>query len=225
MIKTFIFKLYQSKKNKVLHDHIDGASSVYNYCISAHRENYKLHGKHLNKYDLQKKLTVLKRSEEHASWNTLGSQVVQDVTDRIDRAYKLSLQNASARKNARTKRIVRPPSYKKAWKYKSITLKQSGYALLEGNRIKIGKEIFKFSKSRPIEGKIKTLTIKRNQLGELFLIFCCEVPDIQATRTMTGKSAGLDFVRHEAALRSCCNKHKQPVVLSTETRGLNKERP
>src|SRR4029079_3183657 len=46
---------------------------------------------------------------------------------------------------------------------------------------------------RDIEGKIKTVTIKRNALGEIFLFFTCEVPDSQTSRVMTGKSAGFDF--------------------------------
>ncbi len=59
---------------------------------------------------------------------------------------------------------------KKCRKYKSFTLKQAGYKFLSGNRIKIGKQIFKFSLSQKIEGEIKTLTVKRNNLGELFLL-------------------------------------------------------
>jgi hypothetical protein len=45
----------------------------------------------------------------------------------------------------------------------------AGYKFLEANQLKIGKRIFKFWKSREIEGKIKTITIKRNPLGELFV--------------------------------------------------------
>jgi len=64
---------------------------------------------------------------------------------------------------------------------------------LGGNHIRIGKTIFKYSKSRDIEGTIKTLTVKRNALDELFIFFCCEVPGPQISRTMTGKIAGFDF--------------------------------
>ncbi len=67
MIKAFVFKLYHSKKNKLLNNQIDGAASVYNYCIGAHRKAYELSGKRVNKYELQKELTRLKHTEEHAS--------------------------------------------------------------------------------------------------------------------------------------------------------------
>jgi len=193
MKKTFVFKLYRSKKNKHLHRRIDAAASVYNHCIALHRCYYRIFGKYLSKYDLQKHLTKLKCLEKYTSWNTIGSQAIQDITDRIDRAYKLFFDNLKMREKRKIKRMIAPPSFKKHSKYKSMTLKQAGYSVLESNQIKIGKKIFKFSKSREIQGEVKTLTIKRNPLGEIFLFLSCELPEIQATRTMTGKSAGFDF--------------------------------
>jgi putative transposase len=77
--------------------------------------------------------------------------------------------------------------------FKSITLKQAGYKLVEGIKLKIGKRIYKYHKSRDIQGIIKTLTIKRDQLGDIYIFFSCELPDIEVNRAMTGKSAGFDF--------------------------------
>jgi putative transposase len=193
MRKTFVFKIYHSKKLKLLHNQIDIAASVYNHCIALHRRYYKFFGKYLNKYDLQKHLTKLKSLERYATWNRLGSQAIQDITDRIDRAYQLFFDNIKERQSGKTKRIIAPPAFRKRCKYRSFTLKQAGYKVLDGNRIKIGKRTFKFFKSREVEGQIKTLTIKRNILGELYLFLSCEVSDIQTIRTMTGKSAGFDF--------------------------------
>ena len=67
------------------------------------------------------------------------------------------------------KRGVRPPSFCKSKKYKSFTLKQAGYKLLGFNQLKIGKRIYKFHKSREIEGKIKTLTVKRSATGDMYI--------------------------------------------------------
>ena len=51
-------------------------------------------------------------------------------------------------------------------KYKSFTLKQAGWKLDEaGNSITIGKQRYRYAKSREIDGKIKTLTVKRNQMS------------------------------------------------------------
>ena len=131
-MKTYCFKLYKSKKNKNLHRQIDAAGLIYNHCIALHRRYYRLYHKSLNLYALQKHLTKLKRHPRFSYMKEIGSQAVQDVTERIDRAYRLFFRNL------KHKVRTAPPSFKKIKKYKSYTLKQSGWKLLEGNAIRIG---------------------------------------------------------------------------------------
>jgi len=88
---------------------------------------------------------------------------------------------------------VRPPGFKKVKKYKSFTLKQAGYKFLGGNRIKIGKRVYQFWNSQPIEGKVKTVTVKRTPLGELFLTVVVDASPPQKIKSETGKIAGFDF--------------------------------
>ena len=54
-------------------------------------------------------------------------------------------------------------------KYQSFNLKQGG-SPTTGNRITIGKQQYRFFNSREIEGNIKTLTIKRDALGDFHLV-------------------------------------------------------
>jgi len=187
VIKTFEMKLYQSKKNRYLHDSIDAAAQIYNHCIALHKRYYKLFKKHLNKFQLQKHLTKLKKLEKFLFWKNVGSQAIQDITDRIERGFQLFF--CSLKSNKR----VRPPSFKKRKKYKSFTLKQAGYKLFENNKIIIGKRCYKFHKSREIDGDIKTLTVKRDPLGDIYLFFSCEVPEVQTEKVLSGKSVGFDF--------------------------------
>ena len=91
--KTYKFKLYRAKKNKHLHQQIDIAGLVYNHCIALHRRYYRLFGKHLSQYDLMRHLTKLKKLPRYAHWNLVGSQAIQDIAQRIDRAYKLFFGN------------------------------------------------------------------------------------------------------------------------------------
>jgi len=187
MRKTFKFKLYKSKKNKFLGQQINIAAGIWNHCIALHKRYYRLFGKSLNKYQLQKHVTKLKKMAEYQHWNLIGSQCIQDIVERIDKSYKLFFRNQKAGiKSA-------PPKFCSFRKYKSVTFKQAGWKLLDGNKIKIGSRIFKYSKSREIEGCIKTVTVKRDSLGDFYLYFSCLLEDIQVNRTMTGKSAGADF--------------------------------
>ncbi len=186
MRKTFVFKLYSARKNKRLHEKIEVAASIYNHCIALHKCYFKVYGKHLNKYQLQKHITKLKKTQRYAYWKIVPSQAIQDITDRIERAYQLFFAQAK-------KGRVRPPRFKKRINYASITLKQAGYKIFDDNKIKIVKEFFKYSKSREIEGEIKTLTIKRDVFGDIRIFFSCEVEDVSLCRMMTGKIAGFDF--------------------------------
>ena len=139
-------------------------------------------GKHLNLYKLMKHIAKLRKRIEY--WQQVGSQAVQDICQRIDKAYKLFFKQF--------KRGTRPPSFKKIGRYKSFTLKQAGYKLLSGNKIRIGNKVYKFSKSREIEGKIKTLTVKRNNLGELFILVVTDFVT-ESIGVVTGKIAGFDY--------------------------------
>lgn len=187
IVRTYKFKLYRQKKNKLLHQQINIAGLIYNHCIALHRRYYKLTGKSLNKFALMKHITKLKKLPKYAHWNLVGSQAIQDVVERIDRAYTLFFSNLKRKVKAA------PPGFKKVKKYSSFTLKQAGWKLLENNRIRIQGQVYKFSKSREIPADIKTLTMKRDSLGNLFLYFVVE-EEIQPTdQTMTGNSAGFDF--------------------------------
>jgi len=187
LTKTYKFKLYRSKKNRHLHQQIDIAGLVYNHCIALHRHYYRLTGKSLSQYDLMKHLTKLKKLPRYAHWNLVGSQATQDIAQRIDRAYKLFFGNL--------KRKVKsaPPGFKKVKKYSSFTLKQAGYKLLAGNKIRIQGAVYKFSKSRDIPAEIKTLTVKRDTLDNLYLYFVVQEEIEPTHQAMTGNSAGFDF--------------------------------
>jgi putative transposase len=91
------------------------------------------------------------------------------------------------------KKGVRPPGFKKVKKYKSFTLKQAGYKFLGGNRVKIGQKVYQFWKSREIEGKVKTLTIKRTPLGELFMVVVVDDTPEPEIKFTTSRIAGFDF--------------------------------
>ena len=185
-MKAYCFKLYNAKRNRKLMTAINIAGIIYNHCIALHKRYYKLFGKSLDTYALQKHITKLKKLKKYGFWNRVGSQSIQDITQRIDRAYKLFFRNR--KQNIRSA----PPSFKKVRKYKSFTLKQAGYKLLADNRIIILGQEYKFHKSRDIEGTVKTLTVKRDTLGDIYIYLVCKQESNQVV-TRTGKSIGFDF--------------------------------
>ena len=183
---TYYFKAYNSKKNKHLHNLINLACLIYNHCIALHKRYYRRYKKYLNIYHLQRHLTKLKKTSKFSHFKLLDAQAIQDITQRIDRAYKLFF------KNRKKKKRWSPPSFKKVKKYKSFTLKQANYKVLEDNYLEIDDIVYRYFKSRDIIGKIKTLTIKRNSLGDIYFYFACESNNSQID-ARTGKSVGIDL--------------------------------
>ena len=182
-MRTFKFKLYESKRNRYLKRTINTAAVIYNHCIALHKRYYRMFGKYLTQGKLKKHIAKLRKRIDW--WKSLGSQAVQDIIERIDRAYIAFFD--------RNHKGVRPPTFKKVKKYTSFTLKQTaGFKFLGGNRLKIGKRVYKFFKSREIEGKIKTLTIKRDKAGDLFITVVTD-DNGSSLIPMTGKIAGFDF--------------------------------
>jgi len=185
-VKTFCVKLYKSKKNWVLYDQITLAGEIYNHCIALHKRYYRLYKKSLNVYALINHITKLKKMLRYKHWRQLGSQAIQDVVERIDKSYKLFFRNQKHGIKSGT------PHFKKRSNYKSFTLKQAGYKLLDGNRIKIGNKIYKYFKSQEIEGNIKTLTVKRDKLGDIYLYIVTDAENLKVA-PRTGEIVGFDF--------------------------------
>lgn len=189
-MKTLKFKLYRNEKNKFLHQQIDISGIIWNHCIALHRRYYKLTGKYINVYAMQKHVAKLKKLPKYEFWNMLDAQSIQDICQRVDRSYQLFFKYKTGKI---TQRFARP-GFRKVKKYTSFTLKQTGWKLIGSNKIRIRGLVYKFSKSREILGTVKTVTIKRTPLGELFICFAVETEREEVNRlgnTIVGADFGL----------------------------------
>ena len=124
-------------------------------------------GKHINYYDQANQLPEIKDIREE--YRDIHSQILQDVLRKADKAFKAFF--------ARCKRGDTPgfPRFKGRDRYDSFTYPQGGYSLTHDSRVclsKIGS--IKVKLHRPIEGGVKTCTIKRE--GDCwYVVFVCEV--------------------------------------------------
>ena len=211
-MKTLKFKLYQHKRNRFLKRSINAAGVIYNHCIALHKRYYRMWGKHLNCAQLQAHIAKLRKRKEF--WQLVGSQAVQDICQRIEKAYQLFFKHH--------KKGVRPPHFKKVRKYKSFTLKQAGYKFLGGNRIKIGQKVYQYWNSREIEGTVKTLTIKRTPLGELFMVVVVDSVIEPEIKVETSHIAGFDFGLKTFLTVSDGSKIESPQFLKQSLTAIKK---
>ncbi len=186
--RTFKYRLYTSKRDKHLHQQIDVAGIIWNHALSVQKRYYQLTGKYIGRFRLITHIGKMRRTERFGYWQLVGSQAVQEVVERLDKAYKrffASLKDKGIKTG--------PPRFKKVKKYKSFTLKQAGWKLLGGNRIRLNGRNYKFVLSRPINGTIKTVTVKRDQAGRLFVCLSVMEEVTLPVEVSTGKIGGFDF--------------------------------
>ncbi len=180
--RTYKYRLYQTKRNKHLVNAIDIAGIIWNHALALSKRYYKLTGKTISFNELQRHIARLrKRSIRYGYWQKLGSQAVQDVVQRLEKAYKRFFSGQGGF-----------PRFKNVKQYKSFTLKQAGWKLLSGNKVRILGRTYKFVKSREIDGRIKTVTVKRDSFGRLWLAFSL-VMSVPLPESTAGQTGGFDF--------------------------------
>ena len=205
---SFKYKLYPTDHNNIDHQ-INVACFVYNHCIALKKIYYRKFKKSLSKFQLQKHLTKIKHRNKFSFFGELNSQTIQDITDRIEKGYKsfFKKQNKSI------------PTFKSIKKYNSITFKQTGYKYLGSNKVNVMGKTFSFFQSRPIEGVIKTVTLKRDCLGDHYVCFVTDFIK-KKTKPATCQGSGFDFGLKTFLVTSNGEKIESPLYLKKALKQL-----
>ena len=143
----------------------------------------------------------------------LHSQTVQEILERLDTSYQRFFSH-----NAK-----RPPKFKRAKDFSSFVFKQSGFKL-SGNRFTVNKisKTYKFSLSRPYDGKVKNVKIKRSPLGEYYIIITTDAVAKSFGKTHNGASVGIDFGLKTYMTMSDGEKIQSPRFLKTDLPAIQK---
>lgn len=175
---SYKYKLYNSKHNKHLSAMLMDASFVWNHCLALHKRYYRMFGKFINANRLKTHFAKRCRMQR------IHSQTVQEVIERLDTAYRRFFDHIAKR----------PPKFKRAKDFTSIVFKQGGYKI-EENRLTINKigKTFRFFLSRPYEGAIKRLVVKRDAIGDFYIVLVLDRPVTTYEKTHNGASVGIDF--------------------------------
>ncbi len=181
--RALVFQLYRTKRLCHLHGKIDLAAEIHNHLIALQKRYYRRFKGYIGYYRLKRHVTKLKRLARFAHWKQLDAQAIQNIVWRIDQGYQKFFR----------KENKRPPSFRKRFRYHSITLAQTGWRYEGTNRVWLFGRLYRFHLSRDIPGAIKTLTIKRLPTGRMEIIFSCLVEEEPGCRVKTGHTAGFDF--------------------------------
>ena len=209
--KTYKYRLYRyDKRDKYLHQRIDIAGLIWNHSLALQKRYYRLTGKYCHANRMKKHIAKMRsKTERYSHYKILGSQAVQDVIERQDKAYMRFFKGIAKR----------PPKFRKVKLFRSITYKQAGWKL-DSNKLTIQGKVYKFVQHRDLTGKIKTVTIKRDNCNRLWVCFCVETKSNFKPRIMTGKTAGLDFGLKTFLTDDTGKAYKSPEFLCKELQNI-----
>lgn len=168
MRKTFQYRAKINKQTEVnCLQWLETCRILYNLALDQRINAYRQDKKSISVYVQMSQLPDLKK--EFPEFKIVGSQALQDVLQRLDRAFKAFFQRV---KNKSEKAGF--PRFRGRDRYDSFTLKQAGWKIIGRYLYITGIGRFKLFLSRPIEGDIKTITIRHTSSGKWFVSFSCD---------------------------------------------------
>lgn len=162
---------------------LDAARFAYNKQLELKINTYKENKTKLRQFDLNNNLLKLK--EEFPFLKQLHSQTLQNISQRISFAF-----NNFYRK-VKNKEASGFPRFKSKNRYDSITYPQSGFKLSKKLYLsKVGTIDIRLH--RKIDGKIKTLTLKKTSTNKWFASFSVEY-EIKIKKINSNNIIGIDL--------------------------------
>lgn len=168
-----------------LENHLFLCAELYNAALQERRDAYKLNHVSLNYFDQANQLSDIKEIRDDLT--EIHSQVLQDILKRVDKTFKAFFARIKRKEKAGF------PRFKSSKKFDGFCFPQSGFKLV-GDKLTLSKiGSVRLRLSRPIEGKIKTCTIKREVSG-WFVVFTVEneIKPLPKTKRSVGLDAGIE---------------------------------
>lgn len=185
MKTAYKFRMYPNKQQEASLDlTLNTCRHLYNMALADRKNAYELEGISRTYGD---QAAVLVAEKKDGNFTGVFSQVLQDVLRRLDKSFKAFFRRVKAGEKPGY------PRFKGDGWYKSFTYPQVGFKF-DGSKLNLSKiGSIRIFKHREVEGKIKTCTIKKDNLGHWYAILVSEVEDVSPTepKTAIGVDVGL----------------------------------
>jgi putative transposase len=188
-LKAYKFKIRRPSKRIVaqFEQTLDVCREIYNAALQERRDAWRICRKSINYFDQSAEITEVRALREDVG--ALHNTVCRDPLRRIDLAFKAFYRRCKSGKKSGY------PRFKNKARYNSFTYTWEEGMHLSGDKLTLSKiGHVRLRLSRPVEGKIKTCTIKR-QVGGWFAMFTVEesyLPYIPKTDNSVGIDVGLE---------------------------------
>jgi putative transposase len=185
---TFKYRLNPTPAQRTALQHqLDCCRWVYNHALATRKNAWEQEQKTISRYDTVNMIPQWKTENE---WLKEGhAQAMQEALTRLDLAFRAFFR--------RVKSGEKEPGYPRfrgqGW-YDSFTYPQEkgNWRFLDNGRVRLSKVgDVKIKLHRPLEGECKTLTIRRDAVGNWYTCVSCEVEALPLP--LTDKVVGVDL--------------------------------
>ncbi|MCL6586180.1 MAG: IS200/IS605 family element transposase accessory protein TnpB [Anoxybacillus sp.] len=210
--KAYKFRIYPTKEQEILIAKTFGCCRfVFNYFLAKWNETYKETGKGLSYGVCSSELPNLKK--EFPWLKEVDSIAIQSSVKNLADAYSrfFKKQNDAPRFKSKRNNV------------QSYTTKHTnGNIAMDGNKMKLPKlGLVRFAKSREVEGRILSATIRRNPSGKYFVSILVET-DVQPF-PKTNREVGIDVGLKDFAILSTGKVFENPKFLRNLEQKLIRE--
>lgn len=206
---TYKYKLYKTDKTRHLDLMLEEACYVWNHALALQKRYYKIFGKYISESKMQKHFT------KRIPRTLLHSDTTIEILQRLDAAYSRFFKHVSNRL----------PKFKSIDNFSSIVFKRTGGYSLSENTFTVYKinKTFKFWLSRVYNGKIKRLILKKNRVGDYYIIIVLDKQNDTIRKSHNGASIGIDFGLKTYMTLSNGTEIKNPQFLKRDLELLRKK--
>jgi putative transposase len=193
-----MYRLYPTKEQQEqLNWTLARCCELYNASLQERKEAWKYARKSISYVEQSRSFTEI-RNSIRPEYQQIGSHVTQNVLQRVEKAYKAFFRRVKAGQTPGY------PRYRSSKRYDSLCFPDQAGWKLEGKRLSITHiGSIKVKLHRPVEGTIKTVTIKREG-QHWYASFVCELEREAFQRlSYTDDAIGIDLgLLHFATLSS-----------------------
>ena len=209
--RAFKYRIYPTEEQEaVLNKRLEESRLLYNLLLDASIKAYKDDNKRLLGYDLMKAALKIRKDK---GFIDLNAQSTQNIADRVTKSFKNFFRRV---KDGKRGKVVGYPRFKQFGRYESMTFPQysNGFKLLDENLLSVSKlGIFKIKYLKDIDGKLKTLTLKKEATGNWYAVMICEGCAIKRQMTESEKAVGIDVGIDSIIATSEGTKIANPKIL------------
>jgi len=156
---------------------------LYNAALEERKTHWDKARQRVTLYAQMRQLAEIRRIRPEFA--EMDCHATRSPLKRLDLAFKAFFRRVKAGQTPGH------PRFRSRARYDSVTFYDNGWKL-DGKRLTLrGIGTAKLFLSRPIEGRVKTVTLRRDRCGDWFVTFCCGDVSVRPLPA-TGQSVGVD---------------------------------